>query len=154
MSETRHTPFLDARVGDLRIADAMHEGIVSCSPETPLSTVARRLASYRVHAIIVFPRRSGDLSHLTSWRVVSDLDLARAALQGDLDAQTAGDVAATPVCCMTPGESLVDAIKAMVGFRLWHVVVVDQHAGRPIGMLSTLDVARALGDPTGPRTTR
>jgi CBS domain-containing protein len=144
MSESSLTPYLEASFGDLRIADAMHEGIVSCPPETPLRAVARMLATYRVHAIVVFPRRAGDLAHVLSWRVVSDLDVARAAREGDLDVLTAGEIAVTPVCCMTPGESLAGAVETMIAYRLWHVFVIDEHTQRPIGVLSTLDVARAL----------
>jgi CBS domain-containing protein len=154
MSDAAHSPFLEASVGDLSVADAMHDGVISCPPATTLRTVARMLATYRVHAMVVYPRHSGDLAHITSWRVVSDLDLARASREGDLDLLTAGDIAATPVCVITPGESLADAVEAMVAHRLWHVFVIDEHARRPIGVLSTLDVARALAGLTWPRELR
>ncbi len=154
MSQPTHMTFLDASIGDLRVADAMHEGVISCPPETPLRTVARMLATYRVHAIVVFPRHSGDLAHVTSWTVVSDLDLARAARDGDLDAQTAGDIAATPVCFTSPDVSLADAVESMVAYGLWHVFVIDEHSQRPIGVLSTLDVARALAGLSWPREMR
>lgn len=154
MSQPTHTTFLDASIGDLSVGDAMHEGVISCPPETPLRTVARMLTTYRVHAIVVFPRHSGDLAHVMSWKVVSDLDVARAARDGDLDVQTAGDIAATPVCCMSPGKSLADTVEAMIEYRLWHVFVIDEHTQRPIGVLSTLDVARALAGLSWPRELR
>ena len=37
----------------LRVIDAMHPGLISCSLDTPLRTVARMMATYRVHAILV-----------------------------------------------------------------------------------------------------
>jgi hypothetical protein len=32
----------------------------------------------------------------------------------------------------------------MVEHEVAHVIVIEQHSGRPIGVLSTLDLARAL----------
>jgi CBS domain-containing protein len=144
MGKSARMPFLDASIGDLCVADAMHDSVISCPPETSLRTVARMLATYRVHAIVVYPRHFGDLEHVTSWRVVSDLDLARAAREGDLDTETAGEIADTPVCCMSPSSPLKDAVEAMLTNGVSHVFVIDEPTARPIGVLSTLDVARAL----------
>ena len=38
----------------LTVAYAMHPGVVTCPVETPLPTVARMMAMYRIHAVIVF----------------------------------------------------------------------------------------------------
>lgn len=37
----------------LRVAEAMHPGMIACPPDTPLRSVARMMATYRVHAIVV-----------------------------------------------------------------------------------------------------
>jgi len=131
-------------LADLTVGDAMHEGVVSCTPETPLRSVARMLSGYRIHALVVLPRHQGDLSHVVSWAVVSDVDVARAARSGDLDGRTAWDAAATPVCCIGPEAPLDRAIDLMVAERLSHLIVVEGTTGRPLGVLSTLDVARAI----------
>ncbi len=144
MSQVSFPSQLGVSLGDLRVSDAMHVGVISCTPETTLRSVARMLATYRVHAVVVFARHEGDLAHAGSWAVVTDAGLAQAARTGDVDQVTAGAAATGPVCCVTPDELLVRAIETMVADRLSHVVVVDKAAGRPLGILSLLDVARAL----------
>ena len=128
----------------LTVADAMHDGLVSCTPETSLRTVARLLATHRVHAVVAFPRHQSDAGHLSSWKVITDLDLAEAASRLDLDRGTAADVDGGPVRCVQPDEPLASAIQSMLAKRISHVIVVDRAHGRPVGILSTLDVARAL----------
>jgi CBS domain-containing protein len=144
MSETRlGAQTSGAPLGELRIADVMHPGLISCPPETPLRSVARMLATYRVHAVVVFPRHMGDVDHTLAWGVVSDLDVARAAQEGDLE-QTAGAAAASPVRTVDAVAPLAEAVSAMVADGISHVIAVDPRSGRPVGMLSTLDVARTL----------
>ena len=113
----------------LRLIDTMHPGVISCPPDTPLRTVARMMATYRVHAIIVMAHGE-ELPDGSMWGVVSDADLVRVAQDANLDVETAGSVAATPAL--------------MVEHEVSHVVVVERHSLRPIGVVSTLDVARAL----------
>src|SRR6266508_6511658 len=81
---------------DLRVIHAMHPGMISCPPETPLRTVAGMMATYRVHAIIVHAVGDDELPGGGRWGVVTDADLVRAALDQGLDAVTAQQVAATP----------------------------------------------------------
>jgi CBS domain-containing protein len=131
---------------EFRVGDVMHTGVISCSPDAPLRSVARMLASYRVHAIVVLPRHAGDVTHAGSWRIVTDVDVARAAIDAVVDAVTAGEAAGSPVCVVPPGELLGRAVETMLADRLSHVVVVDRYAGRPVGVLSLHDVARALAD--------
>jgi CBS domain-containing protein len=128
---------------ELRAIDAMHPGMISCPPETPLRTVARMMATYRVHAIIVHAH-DDDLPEGRSWGVVTDADVVRAGLDGDLDVLTALQVAATPVLTVTTVDPLTRAMQLMTEHEVTHVIVIERHSGRPIGVLSTLDVARAF----------
>ena len=43
----------EAPTTTLRVADVMHPGTIACPADTPLRSVARMMATYRVHAIIV-----------------------------------------------------------------------------------------------------
>jgi CBS domain-containing protein len=142
MEQTRSGP--GVTLGGRSVADVMHPGLISCPPETPLRTVARMLAMYRVHAVVVFPRHMGDVDHALAWGVISDLDVARAAQEGDLDRLTAGAAAASAVRTVDVAAPLDEAVAAMVAESVSHAIVVDPRTGRPVGMLSTLDVARAL----------
>ena len=128
----------------LRVVDAMHPGLISCSLDTPLRTVARMMATYRVHAILVTSHGEEELPGGGPWGIVTDTDLLRAAEEGDMDAQTARTIAATPALTVASGEELPRAAQLMAEHELSHLIVIEQLSARPIGVLSTLDVARAL----------
>jgi CBS domain-containing protein len=129
---------------ELRAIDAMHPGMISCPSATPLRTVARMMASYRVHAIVVHAYEDDGLPGGEAWGVVTDADLVRAGLDNDLDGLTATQVAATPVLTVSTVDPLERAMQLMVENEVTHVIVVERHSRRPIGVLSTLDVARAM----------
>jgi CBS domain-containing protein len=109
-----------------------------------LRTVARMMASYRVHAIVVHAHDDEQLPGGDQWGVVTDADLVRAALEEDLDGLTAQQVAATPVLTVTTVDPLERALQMMVENEVAHLIVIERHSKRPIGVLSTLDVARAV----------
>lgn len=131
-------------LGRLRVIDAMHPGLISCSLDTPLRTVARMMATYRVHAILVTAHGEEELPGGGLWGIVSDADLLCAADVGDLDEQTARTIAATPALTVTTSEQLARAAQLMVEHEVSHLIVIEPQSARPIGVLSTLDVTRAL----------
>lgn len=134
MPDTHTSPALEG----LRVVDAMHVGLISCRPEDPIRTVARLMATYRVHAVLVTAHGGG------GWGVVSDGALLRAAEEGSIDEVTAGSVAETPVLTVATSDDLGDVAHTMAEQDVSHVVVVESHSQQPLGVLSTLDVARAL----------
>jgi CBS domain-containing protein len=76
-----------------------------------------------------------------SWRIFTDLDLARAA--ADLgSAGTVGELASGHIETIEPGTSLADAARVMSETGANHLVVI--HAERPIGILSSADIARVI----------
>jgi CBS domain-containing protein len=123
------------------VAEVMHEGVITCTRDTPLTTVARLMAHRRVHCVVVTDAPD-DLSAL--WGVVSDVDLVAAASVRDLGEQTAGGTAATEALTIGAGEPLQRAAQLMTEHGVAHLVVVDRAALRPVGVLSTLDIAGAL----------
>lgn len=135
-TETRHP-----RIGTLRVAEAMHAGVFTCEREALLSEVAAQMARELVHCIVV-ESGSGDAG--PPWGIVSDLDLVAAATVRDLDQQTAGGSAATPVVMVSPAETLERAAQLMTEHGTAHLVVVDPRQQFPIGVLSTLDIAGTL----------
>lgn len=138
-SRTRTGPSLD----QLMVADAMHPGVVTCPLETPLRDVAWMMGVYRIHAVVVYGEPGEDGPEL--WGVVSDLDLVEAAAAGDFEERTAAGIAATPVLMVEPTDSLAHAAQIMGEHQVAHLIVVHHTSNRPIGVLSTLDVARRLG---------
>ena len=128
----------------LRVAEAMHPGLISCSPDTPLRAVARMMATYRVHAILVTAHGAEELPGGGVWGVISDADLLREAQSGNLDEEASRVLASAPVLTVTIADELAHAARLMVEHEISHLIVVEPHTARPIGVLSTLDVARAL----------
>jgi len=131
-------PFETATVGD-----AMSHGVISCPPETPLRVVARMMSTYGVHAIFVFEHANEDDEAPQLWAVVSDLDLV-AATRLDLDTLTAGASAVTPLVSVAADRSIAEAGALMSQYGIAHLAVTDPDSRRPIGVISTLDIARAL----------
>jgi CBS domain-containing protein len=121
----------------ITVADVMHQGVVTCSPTTSLSTVAREMAAHRIHCVVV---RMHDTDAV--WGVVSDLDLVAAAALGAAD-DVAGAAAATPAVMVRTEDGLRRAMQLMTEHQVTHLVVVDHH-GRPRGVISTLDIADAI----------
>jgi CBS domain-containing protein len=122
------------------VGDAMSRSVISCPPDTPLRVVARMMATHGVHAIFVF---DADDEAPRLWAVVSDLDLV-AATQLDLDTLTAGESAVTPLVSVAADRSIAEAGGLMAQYGIAHLAVTEPGSRRPIGVISTLDIARAV----------
>jgi CBS domain-containing protein len=123
------------------VSEAMHRGVVTCRPETPLHTLARLMAAHRIHAVVV----AGGIDSQAP-RLVSDLDLVAAAADGAIDGLTVGEVATEPSVFVWPDESLARAAKLMREHKTHHLVVLGRSADLPVGVISTLDVADAVAE--------
>jgi CBS domain-containing protein len=121
------------------VADVMREGIHTCPGSATLREVARTMAERRIHCVVVRGGRDDEV-----WGVVSDLDLAR-GIGGDLERITAGEAAATEVLTVPPSVTIEEAARLMVEHEVAHLIVALEESGRPIGVISTLDIARAVG---------
>ena len=123
---------------DARVHDAMRHGVMTCQAETPLPVVARMMAEHRIHSVVVT-----DLDGVSErpWAIVSDVDVLRSA-PDDPAARTAGDVAGTELLTVDPAETLERAAQMMAEHEVTHLVVVS--GDRPVGVLSSLDVAAAI----------
>ena len=128
-----------------RVADAMRPRVLTCDPATPLVNVAQRMASEHVHAIVVLLETvdpDGEISR-RPWAVVTDHDILRSA--AFIADRTAGDVATGEVLLARPDDRLPDVAERMLEHDTSHAVVVEPRTGRPVGVLSTLDIAGILG---------
>lgn len=151
--------FAEHRPDDLPVAfetatvgDAMSHGVISCSSEIPLRVVARMMATYGVHAIFVFEHINECDEAPQLWAVVSDLDLV-AATRLDVDTLTAGATAVTPLVSVAADSSIGEAGSLMAQYGIAHLAVTDPDSRRPIGVISSLDIARAIASGLGPRET-
>ena len=124
----------------IRVSEAMSDGVFTCRRDDSLAEVAELMARRHVHCVVV----TDDLGRESPlWGIVSDLDLAAASSVRDLADQTAGGTAATAVLTVSPDETVQRAAQLMTEHGTAHLVVVDSDR-RPIGVISTLDVATAL----------
>jgi CBS domain-containing protein len=153
MAYAEHRPeALPVAFGTATVGDAMSHGLISCPPETPLRVVARMMATHGVHAIFVFEYGEEDGEAPQLWAVVSDLDLV-AATRLDLDTLTAGATAVTPLVSVASDSSIGEAGALMAQYGIAHLAVTEPGSRRPIGVISTLDIARAIAAGLGPRET-
>ncbi len=125
-----------------RVADVMTWGFLSCAVSETREVIARMLSAHRVHAVVVLGTPDTAEGERPLWGIISDLDLMRAASSGS----TAGayEIAQRPATTVTPDDTLVDAARAMAEDRTSHLVVADPATGRPLGIVSSLDIAGVL----------
>ncbi len=144
MVDTRHqSEDLPLAFDAATVGDAMSRGVISVPPETPLRVVARMMATFHVHAIFVFEHVDEDDEAPRLWAIVSDLDLIAAAC-GDIDRQTAGATAVTPLVTVASTRPMSEAAGLMAQHGVAHLAVTDPQSRRPIGVISTLDIAQAV----------
>jgi CBS domain-containing protein len=117
--------------------------VLTCTRETPLITAAQRMAGEHVHALVVLEPRADGVVERYPWAVLTDRELLRNAERAD--ELTAGDVASTDVLQILPSDPLTEVARRMVEHETTHAVVVDERTRRPVGVVSTLDIAGIVG---------
>lgn len=142
MSTSQHDDSL--RTG--RVGDAMTRELVTCAAEVPLREAADLMTRHSIHSVVVLAPAL-DLEPLEHrWAVLSDLDLVAAA-PWDAEGTTAGMVAASPQVVVREDETLAAAALLMAEYSTSHLLVVADDPDEPVGILSALDIARALAPP-------
>ena len=127
----------DSQLSHVRVHDAMHTGILTTDPSTPIRVVARLMAEQHVHAIAVadpeYARRP--------WGIVTALDVVAAAAEDS--GVNAGEAAAAgaEIVTIASTDSLDSAALLMADRGVSHLIVIDAHSGHPSGILSALDIA-------------
>ena len=139
-----HGSYLLPQFEHATVADAMHPGILSCDAEATVTEVARMMSTHHVHCIVVTGTREGDENDLRIWGVISDFDLLTAAMRPDTP-DTASGIAQQSVITVETTAALRDAAELMLAKGSGHVVAVNPETRRPVGILSTLDIAGVLG---------
>ena len=128
-------PTQDFPLDRYTVLNALQLEPVECPADADVRSIARTMAEHSVHCVVVRdiePNR---------WGIVSDLDLM-AALRPELADVTAAQLAATDLLVVRPEDTLQRAAQLMAEHQATHAVVVDPATGQPVGILSTLDVAR------------
>jgi CBS domain-containing protein len=117
------------------VREVMHQGVITCTPDTALKEVARTMNATDVHALIVVNERDEVQG------VVSHMDMLR-VFEQDLYALKAGDVMTTEIRSIAPDVPMVEAVKMMLEHNV-HRLLVAREEGEtriPLGIISTTDV--------------
>ena len=139
------TPFKTTRAPlETRVADAMTAAVVHCRPDASLRDVAHLMTTHGIHAVYVFDDVLDEDEGQAAWSLVSDLDLV--AAWPVLDERSAGETAVTPLVLVPSDEPLGRAAQLMAESGTAHLAVTDPATGTPVGVLSTMDVARVIAD--------
>ncbi len=118
----------------------MHSGVVTCAPDASLRTAAALLGEHGIHAVVVVsPDEAAPVA------VVTDRDVLFAYATGRLDELTARDAATEPTISVRPTLDLRSASELMSRHGTTHAVVTNADDRRPVGVVSSLDIARAVG---------
>ena len=142
MSERERTESVSQTLEHVRVRDVMTSTLVACAADLPLRDVAELMTRHRIHCVVVLAEPVVHGEPGEPWGVIAELDLVGAA-PFDEDQSTAGRVAGTPLVTVHPEEPLGRAALLMSEYATTHLVVVDDE-GAPAGILSALDIARAV----------
>ena len=117
----------------------MHNGVIGCKSDTPLSEVVRILSDTDIHALVV----TGDSGEVVG--VVSHMDIIPHHDE-DLTQLTAREVMTSKVITVTPESKVTEAIDVMVKNRIHRLVVSEPEGDKllPVGVLSTTDIVREM----------
>lgn len=141
-TEPRRGSYLVPSIEHATVADAMHPGIYACDPDATVTEVARLLAARHVHCVAVV-----GISHREPqggvWGIVSDHDLVGAVVHTGIE-DTAASLAQASVVSVTPETPLKQAAELMLAHGTGHLVVIAPESQRPVGIISTLDIAGVL----------
>jgi len=122
-------------LGRYTVLNALQLDPVECAADADVRSLARAMAEHSVHCVVVRGIEHG------GWGIVSDLDLM-AAMRPELADATAAELAASDPLIIEPADTLQRAAQLMAEHETSHAIVVDPVTGEPVGILSTLDVAR------------
>jgi predicted transcriptional regulator len=117
----------------------MHNGVIGCRSDTPLSEVVRILSDTDIHALVV----TGDSGEVVG--VISHMDIIKHHDE-DLTQVSAQDVMTGRVITITPDAKVTEAIDVMVKNRIHRLVVSEAEGDKllPVGVLSTTDIVRKM----------
>jgi CBS domain-containing protein len=108
----------------------MHRGVITCSPTASVTSIARTMAAHRIHCVVV-----------PGHGIVTDLELT-VGLDGSAELTAAALARSAPT--LLRSETVERAAALLHASRTTHALVVDSGSNRPVGVLSTLDLANAL----------
>jgi CBS domain-containing protein len=126
----------------MKVKDMMHRSVEWVSPDTPVTTVAKKMKKLDIGAIPV-----GEDDRLIG--MITDRDIAMRALANgkDVSSLTARDVMSKGVFWCRDSDDASGAARIMEGKRVRRLPVIDANK-RMVGMLSLGDISHAASQRT------
>ncbi|GBE42356.1 hypoxic response protein 1 [bacterium BMS3Bbin10] len=121
----------------MQVKEAMHAGVESVEPDTPVTTIAKKMYDLDIGAVPVC--KNGRLVGMITDRDITCRAVAKGA---DLSKLKAGDVMTKDVVYCRDTEDLQDAIHIMENKQIRRLPAIDKEE-RMVGMLSLGDVSHA-----------
>lgn len=130
------------------VRDVMHEGVVTCRPDTPVTDVVSTLNKHDISALVVVDDEGYAVG------VISRTDLINAGFVTPylhhFRGMAAEHLMSSPVIAVAPDTPLANAVDMLREKRIHRLVVVheeDPDHLRPVGILSVTDLVRELSEP-------
>jgi CBS domain-containing protein len=133
-------------MGQVTVKDWMHQGVITCHPDTPVDEVAGTLDVKDISALVVVDGAGDAIG------VISRTDLVNARfIQPYLKhwrGMTAEHLMSKPVISVAPDTEIKKAVELLHEKRIHRLVVVEMTAdnARPVGILSITDLAKHVGE--------
>jgi CBS domain-containing protein/nucleotide-binding universal stress UspA family protein len=134
MTATTSEPSLETYT----VLNALQLGLIERPADADVRSLAAAMAEHRVHSVVV-----KGIQGPLGWGIVSDLDLM-AAMRPEVGDTTAGQIAATDPVIVQAADTLAHAAQLMAEHQTAHLIVVDPVTREPVGIVSTLDIARYM----------
>jgi CBS domain-containing protein len=128
------------------VRDWMHQGVITCRPDTSVQNVAETLDEKDISALVVVDD-GGD-----AVGVISRTDLVNARfIQPYLKhwpGMAAEHLMSKPVIAVAPDTTIAEAAKLLHEKRIHRLVVMEERDShrRPVGILSVTDLARHVSE--------
>ncbi|KFB76050.1 MAG: crotonyl-CoA carboxylase/reductase [Candidatus Accumulibacter sp.] len=122
-----------------RVRDLMHRGIISCTPDDTVGTVAKIMVDKEIHAVVVMDEQGMAVGVVSQ----TDMVLARQGRTPDQARAMLAREVMTPGCATCDADMLLsDAVSLLTARRMHRLVVTEKD--QPVGVLSMTDVVRKI----------
>ncbi|MFQ5897580.1 MAG: HPP family protein [Candidatus Methylomirabilia bacterium] len=131
-------------MGQAKVRDWMHEGVITCRPDTPVGEVADTMKTHDIGALVVVDEGGYTVG------VISRTDLLNATFVQPYLTHWRGMAArhlmSSPVISVGAEVPIEEAIELLHDRKIHRVVVTEPEGGRerPIGILSVTDLVRQM----------
>lgn len=133
-------------MSQVKARDWMHQGVITCRPDTPVDEVAETMDMKDISALVVVDGAGDAIG------VISRTDLVNARfVQPYLKhwrGMTAEHLMSQPVISVAPDTDIKTAVEMLHQRRIHRLVVVETvgNHSRPVGILSVTDLAKHVGE--------